>query len=1192
MPIRKKKQISESNNERINPRHRQFHSLIYCLMLSFILSFSFSIFGKELGSWDFQKDAKGWQANKQAVVSDISRRKGNKSLQIKQQQDSEQESSWLSPILKSTGKPVVVSFWAADNYTKQPDFSYSAAVGLAKVEDGKTANPQKWQYIPWDDARKEQWWGALTPDGLLWKYYEFTCSPPAENYRIKFFWPKTIARGECNITDVQVREADPSVKKETRKVAEKSREKAKTEYTLEISTPTSGNLFYADDPLRFDLLLFDPSGKAISGLQKPIIEYDITDFTGELIAQGKMPFSNPATIKTITPQRAKNLYKSIVISDAKAKAIGREFFLHAVLRDGNKLLGEETVTYGVVNPRRIDPKDYNKCLFVHFQGKGKGLPNKESKHKRQSLRDKVGVSFEHDWDYLGWKQAQPKFPGPIKIKPVPDFPKIIYCPNLEQIRGRTLKHPWGEVGVMAPEGASFEDPLRPGCKTFDIDGYVAYIVARIKAQRNAIVLVVPSGLERNLDKRTIELQKKAYTAIKKEFPDLPVGMMIFGLFGNPSKQAEIFMKEKLYEYADFVDDHMYSPSMDWTEWKKLKKAVKAKGKDIYLISTEFSRVGGKDQLQRSRAMVNSHLEAWANGMRWITYFNVAATADTPVLREAAPGDGFQWVQNVKRPKISKMLDTRQIPTRSTMPLLQAMTYYNLVQNFEGAKFQIMLKPSDDTVCYVFSKKGKTICAFHLTKQKSPRNLAILTDVPFTAQGILGKVNYFEPKTAAILSVTKNPTVLIFAKEIPQLYKANTAKKVLKTFPSSDKLPVLAKNTTTDLKLKIPGVFNGFPAEITGSIGKIKTKTIKVKIADHQQTDLVLPLTIGNQIKPGNHLLENKIVADKKLVGIMKLPITISDIISLQLSGIPKLPDQEPAVAVTISNLSKQAINGKLTLDNKYFGLDKTPAAMLKSYSIPAKEKATVVFPLPSDQVKLNSSYLMTAKLNDQNGTKVTKTEEISFAASVKTTNPIVIDGDLADWKLTELCPVPAERYHSSWGKKTKNPADLSASVFSRWDNNYLYFAAIVTDDKAINRANDVNIWQDDNIMLGLYPWGLKYNESLKDGYYREHLGLCADGQARVFRVGNVPNGQQDSKGVKVAVKRTGKKYIYEWAYPKAAITPMQLKPDAKFRLSLAAIDRDVNKNEWGTLAAVQLGGFNLSIDAQPSKWREFVLVDK
>ena len=129
-------------------------------------------------------------------------------------------------------------------------------------------------------------------------------------------------------------------------------------------------------------------------------------------------------------------------------------------------------------------------------------------------------------------------------------------------------------------------------------------------------------------------------------------------------------------------------------------------------------------------------------------------------------------------------------------------------------------------------------------------------------------------------------------------------------------------------------------------------------------------------------------------------------------------------------------------------------------------------------------------------------------------------------------------------------------------------------------------------MLGLYPWGWRMGEPLNAGYYREHLGLCADGKSRVFRVGNVPSGPPAADGVSIMVKRGPKGFVYEWAYPKASLRPLELKPDARFRLSLAALDRDLDAaGKPGSLGAVQLGGFNLNIDAQPTKWREFIMVE-
>jgi len=1156
---------------------------------------------KELGSWTFADGAQGWTGQDQAVVSDIARRPGTKSLQIKQTKDAEQDSAWLSPILKSTGKSVRVCFWATDNYVKQPDLNYSAAIGLVAIDDqGKPAKAQTWTVIPWDDSLKQQWWGPLTDPGLLWKYYEFSFSPPAGAFRVQFFWPQAIVRGECYLTDLRVVESDSPANAKPSVVISGTAEpaQAKAEYALELSTPANGNLFYADDPLRFELLLFNPAGTEIQPLSQPVIAYDVTDYEGALITSGTLPFDHaaPREIAKNSPKRnrTRNLHQSIVLTAAAAKEVGREFFLHVSLRDGKTLLGEATVPYGVVDPQPVAAEDYRKSLFVHFEGREQAPVNTESKHERQRIRDKMGISFEHDWDYRGWKEAQPVFPGPLKVGPAPDFPKLVYCPNLEQIRGRTPTHPWGDVGEMAPAGASFDDPLRPGCKAFNIDGYVDYIVARIRAQRNQIAMVVPSGLERTIDSRTIELQRKAYAAIKKEFPDLPVGMMLYGLFGNPSDQANIFLKEKLYECADFIDDHMYSPSMDWTEWKRLQREVKAKGRELYLISTEFSRVGGVDQVARSRAMVNSHLEAWANGMRWITYFNVQADVDQPILREPVGGDGFQWMQRLSQPNPSPAIQAKSLPQFSHVPLLQTMTYYNLVQEFEGAEFRASFRPADDTVVYVFARHGQTICAFHLTKPTLPRNLAVLTAVPFTGRDLFGKTERIEPTTAALVSAIENPTVITFDREVPLLYDATTAPQVIQSAGSGAVPPLLARGVAANVRLTIPGIFaQDFSATVSGVLDSSAPATARrVSIKQKAPVTMDVPIQVGSQQAPGAGTIVTRIRDQQRLVGVLSTPVTIADTLSVQLIGLPLLPHRSPAIEVTVRNLSDVARAGSVTLENRYFGTGRQPAEMTKPYSVPAHGESVLRFDVPAEQVNLGSSYWFTATLRDNSGTVVTTKEEVAFRASLKTTTPITIDGDLADWKLEELMPIPFERYVTSLGKQVAGSNELAAVAYSRWDADCLYFAVIVTDDKAagISRVNDVGIWLDDNIMLGFYPWGWRADEPLKDGYYREHLGPCADGVARVFRIGNVPDGQVNAAGVKIGVKRTATGYVYEWAYPLDAIRPFVLEPGARFRVSLAAINRVSKEDKWGTMAAVQLGGFNLSIDAQPTKWREFVLV--
>jgi hypothetical protein len=77
-----------------------------------------------------------------------------------------------------------------------------------------------------------------------------------------------------------------------------------------------------------------------------------------------------------------------------------------------------------------------------------------------------------------------------------------------------------------------------------------------------------------------------------------------------------------------------------------------------MISTEFACVGGNDQLQSSRDLIASMLDAHAHGMDRVTYFLMyvgGAGSDllpAPIQRGEFPGDGFQWMQYVDRPRVS------------------------------------------------------------------------------------------------------------------------------------------------------------------------------------------------------------------------------------------------------------------------------------------------------------------------------------------------------------------------------------------------------------------------------------------------------------------------------------------------------------------------------------------------------------
>ncbi len=1157
----------------------------------------------------FAAGADGWTPVNQASLSPLARRPGGRSLLIRQYGNEQADSAWLSPVFANPQAPVRVSLWAADNYLNTPDHSFSAAFELLPCDaDGNLANTGSgdWTYIPWDSERfMPQFLHTFTESGLLWKHYEAVKQVAGSHFRLRLGWPKTRMQGECHFTDIRLSVASP------KPLADPSMTTATTPtsaipYRLEISTAEIANLFLHDEPLRFEFLLYRAGGGEIEPLDNPTIEYSVTDFEQFQIAAGALPFQAAAplaassrgmeqALRTRTP----NLHLSATLPDPAAAEVGRQFFLEAKLLDAGRTLATDTITYAVVNPRQLPEERLDEARFIAFYTGG-GFRNTAVKHDNHTLAGRIGESLAHTWDYNGWKAAQPNQDSPIDIQPGPSFPKLVYCPNLEQVRGRKPGHPWGDMSRMAPAWALLDDPFNPGCQTFDIPAYVNYIVAYVRANRQRIVQVVPSGLERSIDARTLELHRQAYAAIKAEFPDLPVGMMVWGILG--AEGVDLILREKLYEVADFFDTHVYLSAVDWTEWNRLRRELARRGAERRLISTEFARVGGTNQLQRARDMVTSQLDAHAHDMYRLTYFNMYVGNNAPlrqaILREDFPGDGFQWMQYVDRPRIAATIEGENWRPglygndhrgSSMMPMLQAISHYNFVQTVEGATFKTVFQPSDRSIAYVYERDGQTVCYLFLREPAPPTCLALATDQPYTMRDVYGRTDRVTPAGVSLVVATLDPLALVFDGLVPALHDAKTAAAALKPVDGGLELPTIARGTTATAVLDLPPIFDRpLTVRVAATVDGTWPLTTPqpLPVAAGQPARLELPIAVAADRPAGTYTFTTRIYDGERLLSVLKQPLRIQEMLTVSMRGLPMTKTTDPAIAVTVHSLADTPMAGTIRLANRFFGNGFEPDPLDLPYAVDPQGSAEIRFPLPRQQANLASSYLIQATLQDNSGFAIRCQDDISFQASVKTTTPIVVDGDLADWRLDELLPIPFERWH----RGPRPAAEFSGHFYSRWDDEKLYFAAIVTDQVPVATGVDQIEWNDDNIMLGLYPWRWQMGEPLNTGYYREHLGPLKDGGASFMRVGYVPSGPATAEGAEIAVRRTADGWIYEWAYPKATLHPLDLVDGGGFRLSLTVWDQhQVPKTGWGKFTWLTFAGFNTSVNAQPNLWRQFTL---
>jgi hypothetical protein len=97
--------------------------------------------------------------------------------------------------------------------------------------------------------------------------------------------------------------------------------------------------------------------------------------------------------------------------------------------------------------------------------------------------------------------------------------------------------------------------------------------------------------------------------------------------------------------------------------------------------------------------------------------------------------------------------------------------------------------------------------------------------------------------------------------------------------------------------------------------------------------------------------------------------------------------------------------------------------------------------------------------------------------AVKRRHPITIDGDLTEWAAIQSFTMAQEKFFfvgqgmssAKWG----GPRDLSARFWVQWDEEYLYIAVEVTDDRvtephgSLVQGMDTGSWDDDGVEVML-----------------------------------------------------------------------------------------------------------------------------
>jgi ketosteroid isomerase-like protein len=153
--------------------------------------------------------------------------------------------------------------------------------------------------------------------------------------------------------------------------------------------------------------------------------------------------------------------------------------------------------------------------------------------------------------------------------------------------------------------------------------------------------------------------------------------------------------------------------------------------------------------------------------------------------------------------------------------------------------------------------------------------------------------------------------------------------------------------------------------------------------------------------------------------------------------------------------------------------------------------------------------------------------------------PDAIDGDLSDWNLEAMTPavLDAVEQLSSGQDIWENVGDCGGAFYMLWDDENIYIAAVVTDDKLSMNKTDGDIWNSDCIEVLFSTTDARADHSWSNPTIHYQYGFNANNQTWNWCNMDGP-GQSVPDYLQAASSITADGYICEVSIPHSEITPL------------------------------------------------------
>lgn len=1112
------------------------------------------------------------------------------------------ETCWMSPVIEFSGKPVKVSYWGAADINWANDESFRAEVGIRMTDANGNLTGNMNSAIPLHfyvhDRTSYQIVTRSAPEGLLWEYREAVLKVPAGKGRIVFGFGK-FPNGQAWMDDLVVSES-ADYKSEEERAAAGTAKKADRPWNLEINFPVSFNLFMLGDPLECDLaVLASNAPPAVAAGMK--VACEIRDFNYRLLHTETVTVQ-AGQIKDYcqAPGAGSNDTTKLILltlpESLKAHE-GKTLFIRAKLMDGDKLMAEDEVTFGIAAPVERKPETLWKgCHAVANWQPGQDLNYDFGKKDREGynihaykmgcqwngapvnagqLRGILGITcYGCPSEYIPNPDSKPTFPAVERTFPEYGYYYENYL--LQSFHRGADPYTFVPKWLKDAGAKKYGADKYPGYKAvFDVDIvgdlYAAVVQHWSKVFPNALVFN-PSAGEVAQDKFRMDFHKAAYTAIKKvtDRPEVKIGAWIW------SKENPVGEVLDAVKYMDIVGAELYGDpqiGMGADLVQATREISKLANRELMPTALEgCAKTGSERQIDLAKGVFDAHAHTFANGVRMFGQYEFITghtqPDGSPILRNdlvnqyagtGHSGGANRW----KRTRYGQGgLSQDGKPLQYQMAISQ-MAYHLAVRQLDHAEFDRKMSVPE-IWAFVFSRNNKGILFIETQRDYVDRQVEF-RNCPsgFTALDIFGNQFRIEPQDGqCLMTISREPFLITFDKAIPKEFQVVPA-------PASEVkmlIPIVRKNKgAVEVTLD-----KGRKCELAMEFDPLmKTDKAMKPNADGKARIDITPL---EERPTGKYRTYIRMTEGAKTVGLLSARLAFeSSSLTAKLAGMPKTQTLKPALRVELQNGLEKPQKVKVRFMDRWLTPAARPEIVEKAAAIPALGSAAVEFEVDANLVKLNRDYPVSVEVAEESGAVKKVSGNVHFRSVPKAAKPIKVDGDLSDWELENLIALepnwiwtmcghqntgPVKHYTPTW--EEQSGSDGKFKMYLRWKDGSLYFAAVVKNSKHDHieqiKQSKENVWAQDCMYLVMYAADFVPGEGTATFPHKMHLGIDENSKPIL----------QDGRGVvfedfskidcEYAVKETPDSYTYEFRmgpnYP--GFRGLKMEPGKRFSISTMA----------------------------------------